>query len=277
MLRDHYRNRKIRRQRGQHFGQSLRAASRNPNGHNVNPGCGGWCLAGLKSYFGRQQHRLSCANHWQRSRHMPERFDLGNKVVGYAVESGFNIRIAGFGDVVGGSTGERFQRSFRASLRARAEHYDGHAAVELADLWNGFEPVHLGHLDIEQNNIRTQLVNFVSARRPLLAVPTTSSAGSRESASVSALRTTIASSTISTRALGEAVNRMFPLPLQLRRRYRPPACSPRHPKCAQLRSWEEFPGNAPPVPAACANPPRSRFVRANSSARSLRCGPAAQR
>ncbi len=91
---------------------------------------------------------------------MAERFDLRNKLVGYAVESGFNIRIAGFGDVVGGSTGERFQRGFRASLRARAEHYDGHAAVELADLWNGFEPVHLGHLDIEQNNIRTQLSKF---------------------------------------------------------------------------------------------------------------------
>ncbi len=88
---------------------------------------------------------------------MAERFDLGNKLVGYAVESGFHIRVAGFGDVVGRSPRERFQCGFRASFRERAEHYDGHAAVELADLRNGFEPVHLGHLDIEQNYVRTQL------------------------------------------------------------------------------------------------------------------------
>jgi len=90
---------------------------------------------------------------------MAERFDLGNKLVGYAVESGFHIRVAGFGDVVGRSPRERFQCNFRASFRERAEHYDGHghAAVELADLRNGFEPVHLRHLDIEQNYVRTQL------------------------------------------------------------------------------------------------------------------------
>ena len=86
-------------------------------------------------------------------------------------------------------------------FRERAEHDDGNAQVELAQLPHRLQSIHLGHFDIEQDDVRFE-------RRKLRQRDTAVARRSRHfqrwvprPTSLRVLRTTTASSTIRTRFL----------------------------------------------------------------------------
>ena len=65
--------------------------------------------------------------------------------------------VGGLGDVVVGAEHQRVERRGRAALRQRAEHDHRMSLVLLADPPQRLEPVHLGHLDVERDDVGIDL------------------------------------------------------------------------------------------------------------------------
>lgn len=52
-------------------------------------------------------------------------------------------------------------------LSQRAEHDDGNAGVDLAQLADGFEAVHLGHFDVEKDDVGLEIGKLGQSKTPV--------------------------------------------------------------------------------------------------------------
>src|SRR6201997_245644 len=88
---------------------------------------------------------------------MAERANARNQLPGNRFPGFVHVAIARLGDVVGSSKSESFQGSGGSMFGERAEHDDGNAGVDLAQLANGFEAVHLGHFNVEEDDVGLEI------------------------------------------------------------------------------------------------------------------------
>ena len=93
---------------------------------------------------------------WQ----MAQRTNSRNQFARNRLQRFRHVAIARLRNVVGGPECKSFQRGGGPVLGERAEHDDGNASVDLAQLAHRFQPIHLGHFDVEKDDVGLQSWKF---------------------------------------------------------------------------------------------------------------------
>ena len=155
MLRDHDRHGKVGRQRGQKPGQGVGTTGGDSDRHHLHRGKH---LRPMKDGYRRGLQDGPCRRYEAGVPlgKMAKSPNLRNEFPGDGLKSGSHVYVTRLGDVIGCAERQSFQRDRGAVLGQAAEHDDGNAGIDFAQLADGCQSVHLRHFEIEEDDVRLE-------------------------------------------------------------------------------------------------------------------------